>query len=209
MNQPVSQKLFQALLWVYPRDFRREYGTQMAQLFRDCYRTEQKFGRSGISAFWLRSFSDLLISALREHLESFKKEFSIMTNLQRNVMALGSCLAIVVIAFLLLSYGRSHEVSSILLFGKTLDALVTAGILGNLIIFLLRFTRMDPLKTALWTMLAVNLLLLLLALVIGSRVDRSFNAASLLLAYVTSFLIWSGLHWAWSRTSPPFAVSSD
>ena len=132
-----------------------------------------------------------------------------MTNMQRNVMALGSCLAILVIAFLLLSYGRSHEVSSILFFGKTLDALVTAGILGNLIIFLLKFTRMDPLKTALGTMLAVNLLLLMLALVIGSRVDRSFSAASLVVAYVVSFVIWFGLHWALSKTSSPLAVTGE
>jgi hypothetical protein len=209
MNQPVSHKLFQALLWVYPRDFRREYGTQMAQLFRDCYRTEQKLGLSGISVFWLHSFSDLLVSALREHLDSFKKEFSIMTNLQRNVMALGACLAIVVIAFLLLSYGRSHEVSAILFFGKTLDALVTAGILGNLIIFLLKFTRLNPIKTAVFTMLAVNLVLLVITLLIGSRVDRTFSPASLLIAYVVSFLIWSGLHWSLSKTNPPLAMSSE
>lgn len=132
-----------------------------------------------------------------------------MTNLQRNVVALAACLAIVVIAFLLLSYGRSHEVSSILIFGKTLDALVSAGILGNLIIFLLKFSRMNPVKIALWTMLAVNALLLTVALLIGSRVDRSFSPASLFVAHFVSFLIWFGLHWAWSKTNTPVAVSSQ
>ena len=209
MIQPLSHKVFGALLAVYPRAFRREYGAQMTQLFADCYRAEQKFGFGGLSAFWLRSLSDLLISALREHLDNLKKESSKMTNLQRNVMALGACLAIIVVAFLLLSYGRSHEVPPILFFGKTLDALVTAGILGNLVVFLLRLTRLDPVKTTLWTMLTVNALLLILALLIGGRVDRSFSAASLFVAYAASFLIWFGLHWAWSKTNSPLAVSGN
>lgn len=206
---PFSQRLFGVMLLAYPRQFRREYGLQMTQVFRDCYRAEQRFGARTLSVFWLRSFFDLLISALREHWDSFKKESSLMTNLQRNVVALGACLAVVVIAFLLLSYGRSHEVASILFFGKTLDALVAAGILGNLIIFLLRFTRMDPVKIALGTMLVVNVVLLVVTLLIGSRVDRTFNPASLVVAHVASFLIWFGLHWAWSKTGTPLAVRTD
>ena len=123
-----------------------------------------------------------------------------MTNLQRNLLALGTSLVIIVAAFFLLTYGRSHEVSSILFFGKTLDALVTAGILGNLIIFLLRLTRLDQLKTAFWVMLTVNSILLILAWLIGSRVDRTFSLGSIAVAYVVSFLFWFGLHWAWSKT---------
>lgn len=120
-------------------------------------------------------------------------------NNQRTLMALGACLAIIVIAFFLLSYGRSHEVASILFFGRTLDALVTAGIAGNLIIFLLKLTRLNPIKTALWTMLAVNCLLAILALMIGSRVDTDFRPGSVLIAYVVSFLFWFGLHWVWQK----------
>lgn len=122
-----------------------------------------------------------------------------MNSWQRNLMALGACLAIVVVAFFLLSYGRSHEVASILVFGRTLDALVTAGIIGNLIIFLLRLTKLHPFKTALWTMLAVNCVLAILALMIGSRVDPDFRPGSLLVAYVVSFLFWCSLHWAWEK----------
>jgi hypothetical protein len=122
-----------------------------------------------------------------------------MNNWQRNLMALGACLAIVVVAFFLLSYGRSHEVPSILFFGRTLDALVTAGIVGNLIIFLLKMTRLDPIKTALWTMLAVNCLLAILASTIASRVDPDFRLGSLLIAYVVSFLFWCSLHWIWEK----------
>ena len=123
-----------------------------------------------------------------------------MTNLQRTGLALGTCLAIIVIAFFLLSYGRSHEVPSILFFGKTLDALVTAGIVGNLIIFLLRLTKLNPIKSALWTMFAVNSILLILVWVIGSRVDPQFSLPSVLIAYVVSFLFWFTLHWALAKS---------
>lgn len=133
-----------------------------------------------------------------------------MTNLQRNALALVTCLAIIVIAFVLLSYGRSHEVSSILFFGRTLDALVTAGVVGNLIIFLLKFTRLDSIKTALWTMLAVNLILFILAWAIGSRVDARFSLPGVLIAHVASFLFWFAVHWIWAKSKgdAEFALSS-
>lgn len=195
----LSQKLFDLMLVAYPREFRREYGRQMAQVFRDCSRARAHGGiRAGLD-LWLRTLTDLLVSAPREHLNTFRKDNSAMNNWQRNVLALVACLAIVVVAFFLLSYGRSHEVASILIFGRTLDALVTAGIVGNLIIFLLKMTRLNPIKTALLTMLAVNCLLAILAWMIGSRVDPDFRLGSLLIAYVVSFLFWCSLHWAWEK----------
>ena len=131
-----------------------------------------------------------------------------MNNWQRNLMAIVGCLAIIVVAFFLLSYGRSHEVASILFIGRILDAMVTAGIVGNLIIFLLRITKLDPIKTALWTMLVVNTLLATLALMIGSRVEPDFRFGSVLFAYVVSFLFWFGLHWVWAKGNKELAASS-
>ena len=203
----LSQKLFDLMLVAYPREFRREYGPQMAQVFRDCCRARAHGTRAGLD-LWLRTLIDLLVSAPREHLHTFRKDNSAMNNWQRNLISLGACLAIVVVAFFLLSYGRSHEVASILFFGRTLDALVTAGVVGNLIIFLLRMSRLDPIKTALWTMLAVNGLLAMLALLIGSRVDPDFRPGSVLIAYVVSFLFWFGLHWVWAKSNGQLAASS-
>ena len=118
-----------------------------------------------------------------------------MKKMQRTALTLFACLAIIVVAFLLLSYGRRNEIAFILFFGRALDALVAAGLVGNLIIFLLRFTSLDPLKTALWTMLAVHGVLLIVAWLVGSRVDPSFALGSVVVAYVGSFLIWFGVHW--------------
>ena len=202
----LSEKLFDLMLVAYPREFRREYGPQMAQVFRDCCRARAHGTRSRFD-LWLRTLIDLLISAPREHLDTFRKDNSAMNNWQRNLMTLGACLAIVLVAFFLLSYGRSHEVAPILFFGRTLDALVTAGIVGNVIIFLLRMTKLNPVKTALWTMLAVNSLLAILALLIGSRVDPDFRPGSVLIAYVVSFLFWFALHSVWAKSNRQLAAS--
>jgi hypothetical protein len=180
----------------------------MAQVFRDCCRAPENRGTAAGCELVLRTLTDLLVSVPREHLATFRKDNSAMNNWQRNLMALGASLAITVVAFFLLSYGRSHEVASILFFGRTLDALVTAGVVGNVIIFLLRITKLNPITTALWTMVAVNCLLALLALLIGSRVDPTFSPGSVLVAYVVSFFFWFGLHWGWLRSFRPLAESS-
>jgi hypothetical protein len=203
-----SQKVFKLLLVAYPREFRRDYGPQMAQVFRDCCRATENRGSGADWDLLLRTLSDLLVSVPREHLATLRKDNSAMNNWQRNLMALGASLAIIVIAFFLLNYGRSHEVASILFFGHTLDALVTAGIVGNVIIFLLRITKLNPITTALWTMVAVNCLLALLAWLIGSRVDPNFSVGRVLVAYVVSFFFWFGLHWVWVKTGRQLTESS-
>ena len=80
--------------------------------------------------------------------------------------------------------------SWILTLGYVLDALVTAGVVGNLIAFLLiLITRFNPLRIALWTLLVVNGLLLLVSVVIGSRVDPNFKLAPVLVGYVVSLFL--------------------
>ena len=123
-----------------------------------------------------------------------------MNKLRKNGIAILVTLGIIIGAFFLLSYGRRNEVSWILTVGYVLDALVTAGVIGNLIVFLLiMITRFNPLRIALWTLLVVNGLLLILSAVIGSRVDPQFKLATVLIGYVVSFVFWFGLHWMWAQ----------
>ena len=206
-----AHKLFQLILLVYPHEFRREYGPDMTQVFRDCYRAEKRTGGPGsVWRLWLHTLLDLMRTAPKEHLEKLGEDSSVMNNLRKDAVALLGCIGIIVIAFLLLAYGRKHEVTSILLIGRSLDALVTAGVVGNLIVFLLtKTTRLNPLRTALWTFLVVNAVLFLVATLIGSRVDPQFGLGSVLIAYVVSFLFWFGLHLVWARSkgSGQLAVS--
>lgn len=203
----LSEYVYRLLLRLYPSEFRREYGPHMVQLFRDCARAAAaRDGWSGHWQLWLRTLLDLIRTAPNEHLEKLRKESTFMKNLRNDALACCGCIGIIVIAMVLLSYGRKHDVSAILMFGYALDALVTTGVIGNLIVFLLvKATRLNPLRIALWTFLVVHAAPVLLLAVVGSRMDPNFRFGSVLIGYVASFLFWFGLHWIWSQTrkQPP------
>ncbi|HKR14486.1 MAG TPA: hypothetical protein VJT15_20640 [Pyrinomonadaceae bacterium] len=123
-------------------------------------------------------------------------------NRRRDFTAVLGCVGIIAIAFLLLSYGRRNEVSSILMFGYILDALVFTGVVGNLIVFLLiKTTRLNPFRTALWTFAVVHAIPVIFVALIGGR-DPRFNVVNVVVGYVVSFLIWTGLHWTWRLSVP-------
>jgi hypothetical protein len=201
-GRPVSYRIYEQLLRAYPAKFRDEYGAPMAQVFRDCHRAEKRRGKlAGIAGLWLRTLLDVAHSAPQQHIESLTKEESHMKNLKNDAVALLGCVGIIALALVVLTYGRKHEVSSILLFGHVLDALATAGIVGNLIVFLLvKTTKLNPLQIALWTFLAINVVLLLAAALIGGRVDSQFSFGSVLIGYAVSFIFWFGMHWIWARS---------
>ena len=53
-------------------------------------------------------------------------------------------------------------------------------------------TRLSAFRTALWTLLAVNGTLLLIATLIGNRVDPGFNFPKVFAAYLVSFAFLAG-----------------
>ena len=187
------------MLLAYPREFRLEYGSEMTQLFSDCYRDVQSGGLITAVGFWLRMIYDVIKTAPVERWETLGKARDTMK--KTDVIGLLACVAIIVIAFLLLGYGRTHGVASILLFGYALDAIVTAGIISNLVIFLLvKAMRLSRFRTALWSLLIVNGALLLIATLIGNSVDPQFNFPSVFIGYLVSFALWLTIHWIWSQT---------
>jgi hypothetical protein len=194
--------IYSILLLVYPREFRRQYGSQMVLVLIDCQR-EARTARAR-TRIWLRTLFDLLRTAPREHLENIRKENKFMRNLRNDLLAIGGCILIIAIALFLLNYGRSHQVSSILLFGYALDAVVFTGVLGNLIVFLLvKLTKLRPLRVALWTFLIVSLLPPIAVTFIAGPTNPTFNAPSVWIGYVVSFLFWYGLHWLWAQKLKP------
>ena len=206
----MSERIFQLMLFVYPREFRREFGPDMAQVFRDCYRAEETTnGSLGICFLLLHTLVDLVRTAPREHLENFGEDNG-MKNLGKDLLALLGCVGIIVAAMLLLSYGRKHEASYMWIIGYSLDALATAGIVGNFIVFVLvKATRLNPLRIAFWTLLTVNGALFIVAWIISSRIEPQFPFGSVLVSYVVSFLFWFSLHWIWSKASSPRPISHE
>ena len=65
----VSERIYRALLVVYPKKFREDYGTKMLQVFRDSFRTAyRRHGTSGVIDLWLHTCADLLVTALVERI---------------------------------------------------------------------------------------------------------------------------------------------
>lgn len=203
MNSRIPARIYSFLLRAYPAQFRREYGPQMTQVFRDCYREQLRLGRhSALLRLWLQTLVDLMQTAPTEHIENFGKENIIMNNLRRDAVAVLGCLAIIVIAFFSLQFGRNNQVFSLLMLGYILDAIATTGLVGNFVVFLLaKLTKLNSLLTALWTFLIIHGLALAVALLIGMRVDPRFNLSGVVVGYVVSFLFWYGLHWMWAQRS--------
>jgi len=201
-NKEYFLSIYSFLLLVYPREFRREYGPQMVLLLRDC--RGDAHTASARARLWLRTLLDLARTAPREHLNNLKKGNNFMRNLRNDILAIGGCLLIIIGALLLLNYGRSHQVSSILLFGYVLDALAFTGIVGNVIVFLLvKLTSLRPLRVALWTFLIVFLVPAIAITLIAGAGNPNFNAPNVVIGYVVSFLFWYGLHWLWSNKLKP------
>ena len=193
--------LYSIMLLAYPTKFRREYGSQMVLLLLDCQRDAHT--TSARRRLWLRTLFDLVRTAPREHLNNLREENKLMRKLHTDLVAIGGCVLLIVGALLLLNYGRSHQVPSILFFGHILDALAFTGIVGNLIVFLVvKLTSLRPLRVAFWTFLIVSLVPAL-ALTLIATLDPNFNAPKVLVGYAVSFLFWYGLHRLWSNKLNP------
>ena len=90
--------------------------------------------------------------------------------------------------------------SSILIFGYALDALVTAGVAGNLVVFLLvKITRFNPLRIALWTFLIVNAVPAVVLAIMSSRLSPASRPGATVIRYAVSFVFWLGIHWMWAQ----------
>lgn len=65
----LSVRLYRSMLAVYPAGFRRDYGQQMAQVFRDtCNERYAEGGHRGLVELWTSVLIDLALSALRERI---------------------------------------------------------------------------------------------------------------------------------------------
>ena len=199
----VSVRIYKVLLNAYPSEFRREYGVGMTQVFRDRYRHEARQPRLfAIMRYWLSTFEDLVITATKEHSDNFGKDRHSMNNMRRDVIAVIGTIAIIVVAFFLHSLIRTRVLPPVFLIGFVLDAVITAGVIGNLIAFLLvKFTRWNSLRIALWTFLVVHAVLLSIIAIMGPKVESQFTIGPALFAYVLSFVFWFGLHWLWHLSS--------
>jgi predicted permease len=68
-----SERVYAGLLWLYPPAFRRRFGTDMRDLFRDLLHAERaRDGRRGVARMWFRIIPDLAASSARERLSALR-----------------------------------------------------------------------------------------------------------------------------------------
>src|ERR1041384_3810425 len=64
----LSERVYAALLRWFPTDFRREFGVEMRELFRDHLRAARKrSGLRGVLMLWIRTIPDLFFTGFHEH----------------------------------------------------------------------------------------------------------------------------------------------
>lgn len=86
-----SVRVYQVLLYLYPKEHRDEYGWLMVQFFRDkAYDAYIQDGDAGIILHWLASLLDLFISVVNERREKgFTMSFNILEKVRSPLMMLG------------------------------------------------------------------------------------------------------------------------
>ncbi|MEO8162803.1 MAG: hypothetical protein ABI590_03400 [Ilumatobacteraceae bacterium] len=84
------RRIYESMLWLYPRDFRRNYGDDLVQNFADL------LGDRGIRSTWARTSVDLIVTVPRYRLESIMSEekSAATINLALAVLSVGGMLAL-------------------------------------------------------------------------------------------------------------------
>ncbi len=64
----LSARIYRTLVWAYPASFRREYGWEMVQVFRDMAEGAlSRRGLLGLAGLWFRVVPDLVKTAVQQH----------------------------------------------------------------------------------------------------------------------------------------------
>lgn len=192
----LSQRLFALLLAAYPAEFRREYGREMTQVFRDCYRAEvRRKGLPGAIKIWVYTLFDLALSAPREHLHDSQGGLKgIMKALRTLVLAVIVYIAAVMIVGRLLVAGKAYLPLPL---GAMLDSLLSIGIAFNFIALMLVTTKLvRPVKAVRAACISVVLLLAAFLLLIPAPARPGAVAMTTM---VLSLLFWFLAHQWWAH----------
>lgn len=91
----VAECVYKTLLVAYPKDFRQNYGAEMVQLFRAlCQGEIERGGRRGLLGLSLRTFLELVGTAIGERTRKGSSVFSAAVFSSRNITRLGGFAAI-------------------------------------------------------------------------------------------------------------------
>lgn len=91
----LSERVYRALLVLYPRPFRSDFGNEMARSFRSlCEEELRRYGRTGLFKLWLYTLLELLTTAVKERWRS-SMDTTRLTRLGGSIAAVGGGLLVV------------------------------------------------------------------------------------------------------------------
>ncbi|HLG64165.1 MAG TPA: protein phosphatase 2C domain-containing protein [Ktedonosporobacter sp.] len=106
----LSERLYRDLLWLYPASFRRSYGCEMVQTFRDCYREERaRGGALNIARLWSLVLSDLITTVCIEYWKTFITFFKSLTGLEKEFLMTSTILNLDVAQYTHIGHRASNE----------------------------------------------------------------------------------------------------
>jgi hypothetical protein len=117
-----SDRVYGALLFLYPPDHRHEYGPLMSQAFHDMGRDAVQNGAFNIIKLWLSTLPDIAITTFYEHRDN--KESNLMKNPMENtgllLLAIAFVLYIIAIVVVLIEESSVGMIGLIILAGCAL-----------------------------------------------------------------------------------------
>lgn len=189
-----SRRVYALLLATYPPAFRREYGGEMARVFADLCR--ESASRAELSRVWAGALADLLLTAPRLRAEELLEGGGLMRSIRTAVFA-GAAYAFTLLVVAPLFARNARSMPSVV--AGLLDALISTGLVFNLVFQVLTLPRWLEGVRAVRATLAVTacvigVLLLVVATVGGAHAHLN---ALIIAAHVLSLLVWFTVHMWW------------
>ena len=113
-------RIYESMLWLYPREFRRQYRADLVQNFADL------LDDRGIRTAWARTSIDLIVTVPRYRLESIMSE-------QKSATTINVTLAVLVVGAMLALGSGFYPITPVLLVIALVVAFVQRGALARAI----------------------------------------------------------------------------
>lgn len=190
----LSRRAYQLLIAAYPREFRREYGREMALVFADRCRE----GSAALLRLWGEALLDLALNVPREHFQRLGGGEGLMKILR----TVGLAVAAYAFTLLVLAPLYARNVGSLPGFVASLiDPLIATGLIFNFLYLLLTLTRWREGVRAVHTALVVTALVVagLITLMVVSAGPGPHIHLNIVVGQVLSLLFWYTVHLWWVR----------